>query len=102
MSENTADIVRKSLDIVDKRQKKFLWLGIILSIIAVWFLVTMAFVVDERPQTLEKISFQIMMGFDGLGMFITALCLYIMGITQRNTRIILKAIETASNSKSEN
>ena len=102
MSENTADIVRKSLDIVDKRQKKFLWLGIILSIIAVWFLVTMAFIVDERPQTLEKISFQIMMGFDGLAILVLVSLCYGIVLSQRNTRIILKAIEIASNSKSEN
>ena len=102
MSENTADIIRKSLDMADKRHKKFLWLGIIMAILAVWFLVTMAFIVDERPQTLEKISFQIMMGFDGLGILIVALCCFVIVMSQRNARIILKAIEIASDSKSEN
>jgi uncharacterized membrane protein len=101
MSEKLEDIIRKSLDTVERRHKKFLWVGIIMTLIAVWFLVTMAMFVDVQPQTLEHLSFQIMLGFDGLGAFIAALCFFVMVTSQRNTRAILKAIDMVSSSKSE-
>jgi hypothetical protein len=101
MSEKLEDIIRKSLDAVENRRKRFLWIGLIVALIAVWFLFTMAMFVDERPQTLEHLSFQMMLGFDGVGALIVALGAFAMGASQRSIRAILKAIEALSNSKSE-
>jgi hypothetical protein len=71
-----------------------------MALFAVLFLVAMALLVDERPQNLENLSHQMMLGFDGLCIFIVALCLFVMVTSQRNTRAILKAISTLSGSKS--
>ena len=92
MSENLEDVIRKSLDSVERRRKKLLWLGVILAIVAVWFLFTMAMFVDKRPQDLNSLALQVMLGFDGLAAVIAAMSVFIGMTLQRNTRAILKAI----------
>jgi uncharacterized membrane protein len=99
MSENLEDVIRNSLDSVEKRHKRFLVFGTVFAFLAVLFLVAMAVLVDVRPQNLENLSRQMMLGFDGLCIVIVALCCYLMSISQRNTRAILKAISMLSGSK---
>ncbi len=98
MSEKREDIIRKSLDAVDREYNRSLWMGYPLLLLGIFFGSTMGLARNWYSQNLPM---QLSWGFIAVIILNAAMTTFTMVALQRNTRMVLKAIETLSNQKSE-
>jgi uncharacterized membrane protein len=91
MEEQLETVLRKSLDAVDKKSKLTRIVAIGFMLMAVFFALAMTSVMDLR--------LEVMSGFIATIMMICGVGIGVIVWSLRNTRAILKAIETISASK---
>ena len=91
MEEQLETVLRKSLDAVDKRSKLIRIVAIGFFLMAVFFALAMTSVMDLR--------LEVMSGFIATILMVCGVGIGVINWSLRNTRAILKAIETLSTPK---
>lgn len=94
MSDNLENILRKSLDATERRRKGMLIGGIVIVLIACVLSFVMVFSVQD-------VSSQLMFGVAAIVVWTGGLAFLMMSLILRNTRFILKSIDTLATQQTD-